>query len=116
LPDRKLQSRKSWIAFGKKTKGCVIIDSNASVALKNKGKSLLASGIVSAAGKFNRGDTISIAVADSKKINCEIARGLSNYNSSDLIKIIGKTSSEIKQQHPDIACEEVVHKDNLALI
>lgn len=117
FPDKKLQSRKSWIAFGKKTKGCVIIDENASVAIKKKGKSLLASGIVDIKGNFNRGDTVGIySAGHAEKNKQEIARGLSNYNSNDLFKIIGLSSYEIKQNHPDIACEEVVHKDNLVLI
>lgn len=116
LSNKKLQSRKSWIAFGKKTKGAIIIDMNASNAIKNKNKSLLASGIIDLTGKFNRGDTISIYSADPTKTKHEIARGLSNYNSGDLVKIIGHSSSEIKQSHPDIACEEVIHKDNLVLI
>ncbi|MDD5102069.1 MAG: glutamate 5-kinase [Endomicrobiia bacterium] len=116
LANKKLQSRKSWIAFGKKAKGFVVIDINASVAIRTKCKSLLASGIISVSGKFNRGDTVNITVLGSKKQNVEVARGLSNYNSDDLAKILGKSSNEIKQQYPNLVCEEVVHKDNLVLI
>ncbi len=117
LSDKKLQSRKSWIAFGKKSKGEVIIDTNATIAIRNKYKSLLASGIIKVNGKFNRGDTISVSVLDPfEKHNIEIARGLSNYNWQDLSKIIGKSSAEIKKLYPNIVCEEVIHKDNLVII
>ena len=112
-----IQSRKSWIAFGKKTKGFVLIDAAAAVAVRNKNKSLLASGIVSSGGNFNRGDTVSIMVPDPiEKQNIEIARGLTNYNRQDLLKIIGKSSAEIKKEFPYMLCEEVIHKDNLVVI
>ena len=117
LSDKKLQSRKLWIAFGKKSKGEVIIDTNATIAIRNKCKSLLASGIIKVNGKFNRGDTISVSVLDPvEQNNIEIARGLSNYSWQDLSKIIGKSSSDIKKLYPNIICEEVIHKDNLVII
>ncbi len=117
LPNKKLQSRKSWIAFGKKPKGFVVIDANATVAVRNKNKSLLASGIISSGGNFNRGDTISVMVLDPiEKQNIEVARGLSNYNRQDLNKIIGKSSQEIKKEFPSMLCEEVIHRDNLVVI
>ena len=40
LANTKLQSRKLWIAFGKKSKGEIVIDANATVAIRNKYKSL----------------------------------------------------------------------------
>lgn len=117
LPNKKLQSRKTWIAFGKKAKGYVLIDANATIAVRNKSKSLLASGIISSGGVFNRGDTISIMVLDPiEQQNIEIARGLSNYNWQELSKIIGKSSAEIKKSYPNMLCEEVIHKDNLVVI
>lgn len=117
LPNEKLQSRKSWIAFGKKPKGFVLIDANATIAIRNKEKSLLASGIICCGGNFSRGDTISVTVLDPiEQQNIEIARGLSNYNSIDLLKIVGKSSTEIKQEFPNMLCEEVIHKDNLVVI
>lgn len=115
LADKILKSRKSWIAFGKKTYGNITIDTNASIAVVERQKSLLASGITSINGNFRRGDTIGIFEA-SKKNKKEIARGLSNYDSDDLEKIIGKSSEQIKKQYPYINCEEVVHKDNLVVI
>jgi len=117
LPNKKLQSRKSWIAFGKKAKGFVLIDANATVAIRNKEKSLLSSGIITVGGSFNRGDTISVVVLNPiEQNNIEVARGLSNYNSIDLLKIAGKSSAEIKKEFPNMICEEVIHKDNLVVI
>ena len=117
LPNKKLQSRKTWIAFGKKPKGFVLIDANATIAIRNKEKSLLSSGIMAVGGCFNRGDTISVVVLNPiEQSHIEIARGLSNYNSVDLLKIAGKSSAEIKKEFPNMICEEVIHKDNLVVI
>jgi glutamate 5-kinase len=115
LPDKILKSRKSWIAFGKKTHGNVTVDANASIAIVERQKSLLSSGITGINGKFRRGDTIGIFEIN-KKNKKEIARGLSNYDCDDLEKILGKSSDEIKKQYPYLNCEEVVHKDNLVVI
>ena len=77
----------------------------------------MASGIITVGGIFNRGDTISVVVLDPiEQNNIEVARGLSNYNSIDLLKIAGKSSAEIKKEFPNMACEEVIHKDNLVVI
>ena len=45
--------------------------------------------------------------------NIEIARGLSNYSSEDLKKIIGKKSEEIKSILGYMDKPEIIHKDNL---
>ncbi len=110
--DREINSRKRWIAFGKKIKGRIIIDSGAVDAIKNKNKSLLSSGIKFVEGKFRSKDVISIVDEFGK----EIARGISNFDFVFLQKIIGKKSFEIKKQFPDIKIEEVVHKDNLVIL
>jgi glutamate 5-kinase len=51
-----------------------------------------------------------------RKTKMEIARGLSNYDSEDLLKIMGKSSDEIRKIYPYLNCEEAVHKDNLVII
>ncbi len=57
----KLASRKRWIGYTIKPKGKIYIDDGAMHALRDKGKSLLASGIVSVEGIFSKGDIISIS-------------------------------------------------------
>jgi glutamate 5-kinase len=103
--------KKSWIAFSKKCKGSILVDKRAAEILINKGKSLLAAGIVSVEGVFKRGDTVIIS-DNSRK---DFARGISNYDSSDLNKIKGKKSAQIKKIIAG-AQEEVVHRDNLAIL
>ena len=45
--------------------------------------------------------------------NIEIARGLSNYNSEDLNKIIGKKSKEIEIILGYVDKPEIIHRNNL---
>lgn len=112
LPKEALEPRKCWIAFGTKSKGRVIVDDGAALALVKKGKSLLASGIVSADGRFGVGDTVSIFNRDKK----EIGRGLSSFAMSDISKIKGKKTAEIKKILPEAEFEEVIHRDNLVIL
>ena len=77
-----------------------------------RGKSLLSSGIISIDGKFDEGDSVLCVDRDGKWF----AKGLVNYNSSDLVRIMGKKSMEIEGilGHKDY--DEVIHRDNLVVI
>ncbi|MDR1122864.1 MAG: glutamate 5-kinase [Endomicrobium sp.] len=107
-----LQAKKSWIAFSKKSKGIIFVDSKAADILLNKGKSLLPAGIVKISGIFHRGDTVNIANAETKK---DFARGLTNYDSSVVEKIKGKKTIDIKKII-DSEEDEIIHRDNLVLL
>jgi glutamate 5-kinase len=84
-------SLKIWLSGQLKPSGKIYTDKGASIALLD-GKSLLAAGVVRIEGIFDKGDTLVIYSNNDE----EIARGLSNYNSQDLEKIIGKKSEEIE--------------------
>jgi len=112
LPGKALEPRKSWIAFGTKCKGKLVVDAGAAAALTQKDKSLLASGIAAVEGKFAVGDQVGIFDTAGK----ELARGLTYFSAEDINKVKGKKSSEIKQILPDAAYEEVIHKDNLVIL
>ncbi|MDR0956569.1 MAG: glutamate 5-kinase [Endomicrobium sp.] len=107
-----LEAKKSWIAYSKKTKGTIYVDKKASEILLNKGKSLLAVGIIKVQGNFQRGDTVNIACTDTKK---DFARGLTNYDNVTLEKIKGKKSTDIKN-FMNIIEDEVIHRNKLVLI
>lgn len=106
-----LRSRKRWIAFAQKVKGNITVDQGAEKALKNQGKSLLPIGIIAIHGSFLRGETVSIFSAQGE----EVARGLVNYNSEELKRIMGCKSVEIKNILGYSCDEEVVHRNNLVL-
>ncbi|MFN3966753.1 MAG: glutamate 5-kinase [Endomicrobiia bacterium] len=107
-----LTARKRWIAFGSRVKGKIKIDNGAVDALLKKGKSLLPSGIISVEGNFNSGDTVEILDISGSSI----ARGLVNYSSEEINKIKGKKTSEISKILGKCDFEEVIHRDNLALL
>jgi len=104
----KLQARKQWIIGSVAPKGEIVIDSGALVAISN-GKSLLPAGIKKIKGIFEKGDHI--LIKDSNEEEC--ARGLSSFSSSEIEKIKGLHSREIKNILGYSGIEEVIHKDDL---
>lgn len=107
-----LEGRKRYIlAGGNRLPGALTIDDGAANALR-RGSSLLPVGVRSVTGKFDCGDTV--RVVDSS--GAEIARGLVNYNSVDLVRIVGKQSGEIEAILGGDFTDEVIHRNNLVLI
>ncbi len=108
----RLSSKKHWIAHSLKTKGALTLDRGAVEALLKKGRSLLPSGICSVSGKFGVGDAILCLSPEGK----EVARGLTNYNASEMMRIKGIHSSRIEKVLGYKATDEVIHRDNLVII
>ena len=106
-----LQSRKVWISSFGSSQGILEIDEGACLALKENGKSLLAAGIVSLEGEFNRGSLITCK--DSSGI--EIAKGLVNFSSQEIKEIKGINSADIPAVLGYVSNQEVIHRDNLVL-
>ncbi len=107
-----LAARKRWIAFSSRPKGTIIVDSGAREALFKRDKSLLASGISGADGDFVSGDVVRVADKDGR----EFARGLVNYSSSEIAKIKGLKTSQIRSVLEYEGRDEVIHKDNLVIL
>lgn len=113
LPDiEPLIARKRWLAGQLQVKGKLVVDSGAAVALKEQGKSLLAAGVRSVSGQFERGELVSCL----NESGLEIARGLVNYGYADAKLIIGKSSSEFEKILGYADDSELIHRDNLVLI
>ncbi|MBI2494982.1 MAG: glutamate 5-kinase, partial [Candidatus Omnitrophica bacterium] len=80
-PRDRLTSRKWWIAFAlREPKGALTVDEGAALALIERGKSLLASGIRDVVGRFEAGAFVAVRDAS----GTELARGVSNFSSSEL--------------------------------
>lgn len=92
LASRKISEREKWIGYASGERGRITVNECAAEALLDKGASLLPVGITSVTGEFKQGDIVSIADESGEKI----ARGISNYSSSELKKIRGMKSAEIK--------------------
>jgi len=112
LPARDpMAARKHWIAFTKKPKGKLILDAGAQKAVVERGKSLLPSGIYQLNGSFERGDAVRICDLEGN----EFAKGVTNYTSSELSRIIGKNTKEIESILGYQYGDEVVHRDNMVI-
>ncbi len=109
---KRILSKKRWIAFGTRIKGRIIVDKGAKDVLIRKGKSLLPVGVKAVVGEFKLGDTVSIVDEE----GCEFARGLTYYPSKDILKIKGKKSSEIEEILGKKDYDEIIHRDNLVVI
>src|SRR5271165_4736855 len=104
-------TRKQWIAGALKPAGEIAIDDGAVRALL-RGKSLLPAGVVRAAGRFDRGDAISIVGPDGS----EVARGICAYSDADAVRIMGRKSAEIEKVLGFRGRDEIVHRDDLVLM
>lgn len=113
LPDiEPLVARKRWLAGQLQVKGQLVLDAGAVRMLRNEGKSLLAVGVKSVAGKFERGDLVSCQ----DELGFEVARGLVNYGCADAQLIVGKSSSEFEGILGYFDDEELIHRNNLVVI
>jgi glutamate 5-kinase len=112
LPERKLGRKKWWTAFAFKVRGKVMVDEGAKQALLYRGKSLLPSGIVRLEGDFTRGECIEINGMD----GTVIAKGITNYSSSDINKIKGLKSVDIERKLGYKYTEEIIHRDNMVVM
>ena len=88
-----------------------MIDNGAVDALLRNGKSLLPSGITAVEGEF----TVGAPVAFKSQGNRVIGVGLVNYSSSDIQKIKGRKSGQIKSCLGHKPFDEVIHRDNLTI-
>ena len=108
----RLKSRKHWIAFALRPAGALAVDRGAADALRNKGRSLLPSGIRQVRGDFGGGDCVSLLDPD----GVEFGRGLVNYPAADVLKVMGRRSTEISGVLGYKVADEVIHRDNFVLL
>jgi glutamate 5-kinase len=106
-----LKSRKCWIAFTLRSRGKLIIDEGASAAICEHGKSLLPSGVIAVEGVFDVGDPVTCINSN----GAPLAKGLVNYGSQEIQKIMGLKSSKIEQVLGHKDYDEVIHRDNMAV-
>jgi len=107
-----LTARKQWMADHLQTAGRVMLDAGAVQKLTAEGKSLLPIGVTEVTGEFGRGDVITCVDTGGRAI----ARGISNYSSSDARRIMRHPSSEIQAILGFVEQSELIHRDNLVLL
>lgn len=107
-----LPSWKRWLGFTARPKGRLVVDVGARAAVEQKGRSLLPIGVVKVQGHFGKGDVV--ALIDPAGV--EFARGLTNYSSTDALRIRGLRSEEIAEIMGALPYPEIIHRDNLVVI
>lgn len=110
--DKRASLRQQWIAFGRGPNGQLVIDAGAREALVDGKRSLLAIGVSAVRGDFAAADTV--AIVDDAGV--ELARGLCNFDSSELRAIAGHRSDEFEQLLGYPCCDTVVHRDDLLVL
>ena len=103
-----LSARKLWIAFAVEPKGSVTVDRGAQEALEENGRSLLAVGVISCEGKFNKSDSVDIVDAEGSVI----ARGLASVSSDEILTFLNQS----REGGAAILSNEIVHRDELVLL
>ncbi len=110
--EEKMHAREKWLAFGTLVQGCLEVDAGAVTALTKRGRSLLASGITTVAGEFERGAVVGVQGPS----GAEIARGIVHYSSGEIRLIAGKRSTEIERILGEKDYDEVIHRNNLWVV
>ena len=91
-------------------KGAITIDDGARTALIS-GRSLLAAGVTSVSGQFQRGDAVVIQDVAGR----EVGRGLIAYDAKEAAIIAGRNSMEIEQTLGYAGRAALIHRDDMAL-
>ncbi len=107
-----LESRKRWLLAETVIHSQIVVDAGATRALLQQGKSLLAAGITSVAGNFDRGQTVRVYDPEER----EIARGVTQYSTDDLHLIRGLQSSQIADVLGYSYGVEVIHRDDMVIL
>ena len=107
-----LTARKQWMADHLQTAGKVTLDDGAVKKLYGEGKSLLPIGVTEVTGDFSRGEVITCIDRTGKPV----ARGITNYASSEARRIMRHASTEIAAILGFVEEPELIHRDNLVLL
>lgn len=103
---------KRWIGFTAEPKGHLLVDDGACRAIVELGRSMLAIGIVETRGAYEKGDAVTILSPSGS----EVARGITNYSSTETRQIAGMRSKQISQVLGHCPYDEVIHRDNMAVL
>ena len=82
------------------------------MAITQRGSSLLPAGITSVEGSFLAGDPVDLV----DETGVAIARGLVNFDSTELPRLLGRSTKELALELGPAYEREVVHRDDLVLL
>jgi glutamate 5-kinase len=105
-------TRMLWLAHATTGSGRVYLDAGAADAVVRRRMSLLPAGITSVEGTFSAGDPVDLL--DEK--GHAIARGLINFDSTELPGLLGRSTRELARELGAAYEREVVHRDDLVVL
>ena len=106
--DKRLSARKLWIAFAVGSEGTVVVDEGARDVLVDRGKSLLAAGVVDAVGEFGAEHAVELATPD----GTVFAKGLVRMGAEAVRTNAGRQTAELPESTP----RYVIHRDDLVIL
>jgi glutamate 5-kinase len=109
---RKRPSRLLWLAHATEPKGTLSLDEGAVAAICERRASLLPAGVTGLTGKFVAGDPVDLVDGAGKSI----ARGLVNYDASELPALFGRSTKELARELGAEYEREIIHRDAMVLL
>jgi glutamate 5-kinase len=106
----KASSFKLWLKYAKPVHGKLVVDEGAARVLRDSGSSLLPVGITGVEGDFDAGAAVEVAANGSV-----IGKGIVDYSASELARVIGMKSEQVRELLPH-AADEVIHRDRFVLL
>lgn len=104
--------RLLWLAHLARVLGTLVLDDGAVRAVRERRRSLLPAGVVEVSGVFEAGDPVQLVGSDGSVV----ARGLVNYSSAELPRMLGRSTHELAE---DLGAEyerSVVHVNDLVVL
>jgi glutamate 5-kinase len=105
-------ARLFWLAHATSPRGRLHLDAGAVQAVVDRRKSLLPAGIVAVDGRFTAGDPVDLMDTGGRAV----ARGLVNYDATELPGLLGRSTVELAAELGPQYEREVVHRDDLVLL
>ncbi len=105
-------ARRLWMGHAAQPSGALVLDAGAVDAVRTRGASLLAAGVIAVEGSFGAGDVVDLVGPDGPVV----ARGAVAPASGDVPAMLGRSSAELVRTLGTGAARELVHRDRMALI
>jgi glutamate 5-kinase len=106
------RARQLWLAHAAASHGRLLLDEGAARAIQGGRASLLPAGITGVEGGFDAGDPVDLCAPDGRVI----ARGLVNYDASEIPPMMGRSTRELAAHLGPEYEREIVHRDDLVLL
>jgi glutamate 5-kinase len=109
---RRRPTRLLWLAHATEGKGRVFLDDGAVRAVAERRASLLPAGVTKVTGTFDAGDPVDVV----DQAGALVARGLVNYGSAELPRLIGRSTRELAKELGSSYEREVIHRDDMVIV